>query len=97
MNTRAIASFAWVAGPPLATLIMGVLGNRSILPVLAGVGLLNVATTLIMISGLGSAPGAVPAADAGSTNASRSGRPRSPRSPPHSSCSRQPTARPSLS
>ena len=58
MNTRAIVSFAWVAGPPLATLIMGVLGNRSILPVLAGVGLLNVATTLIMISGRRSAPGA---------------------------------------
>lgn len=58
INTRAIVSFAWVAGPPLATLIMGVLGNRSILPVLAGVGLLNVATTLIMISGRGSAPGA---------------------------------------
>ena len=63
MNTRAIASFAWVAGPPLATLIMGVLGNRSILPVLAGVGLLNVATTLIMISGRRSAQGgAAPAA-----------------------------------
>lgn len=56
MNTRAIVSFAWVAGPPLATLIMGVLGNRSILPVLAGVGLLNVATTLIMMSRRRSAP-----------------------------------------
>ena len=62
MNTRAIVSFAWVAGPPLATLIMGVLGNRSILPVLAGVGLLNVVTTSIMISGRRSAPGAAHAA-----------------------------------
>jgi SET family sugar efflux transporter-like MFS transporter len=58
MNTRAIVSFAWVAGPPLATLSMGVLGNRSILPVLAGVGLLNVATTSIMISGRRPAHGA---------------------------------------
>jgi SET family sugar efflux transporter-like MFS transporter len=62
MNTRAIVSFAWVAGPPLATLIMGVLGNRSILPVLAGVGLLNVATTLIMMSRRRSAPPAARAA-----------------------------------
>lgn len=49
MNTRAIVSFAWVAGPPLATLIMGALGDRSILPVLGVVGILNVATTVIMI------------------------------------------------
>ena len=62
MNTRAIVSFAWVAGPPLATLIMGVLGNRSILPVLAGVGLLNVATTAIMISGRRPSRGAAPVA-----------------------------------
>ena len=63
MNTRAIASFAWVAGPPVATLVMGTLGNRSILPVLAGVGLLNVATTVVMISSRhpvqGTADGAV--------------------------------------
>ena len=58
MNTRAIVSFAWVAGPPLATLIMATLGNRSILPVLAGVGLLNVAATLTMISARRSAPAA---------------------------------------
>lgn len=49
MNNRAIMSFAWVAGPPLATFIMGVLGDRAILPVLAVVGILNVATTVIMI------------------------------------------------
>lgn len=49
MNTRAIVSFAWVAGPPLATLIMGVLGNRSILVVLAAVGALNIVTTVLML------------------------------------------------
>ena len=50
MRTRAMVSVAWVAGPPLATLIMGVAGNRSILPVLAGLGLLNVVGTLAMAS-----------------------------------------------
>ncbi len=50
MQTRAIMSVAWVAGPPLATLIMGVAGNRSILPVLAGLGVLNVIGTLAMAS-----------------------------------------------
>ena len=49
MNTRAIVSFAWVAGPPAATLVMGILGDGSILGVLAAVGVLNVATTVLMI------------------------------------------------
>ncbi len=49
MNTRAIVSFAWVAGPPIATLIMGTLGDRSILVVLVVVGVLNVVTTVVMI------------------------------------------------
>ncbi len=50
IHTRAIISFAWVAGPPLATVIMGGLGNRSILPVLAVVALFNMATTLLMMA-----------------------------------------------
>lgn len=50
INVRAIVSFAWVAGPPLATFIMGSLGNRAILPVLAAVALLNMATTAVMIA-----------------------------------------------
>ena len=50
MQTRAIISVAWVAGPPVATLIMGLLGNRSILPVLAGLGVLNVIGTVAMAS-----------------------------------------------
>lgn len=49
MNTRAIISFAWVAGPPLATLVMGAFGHRAILPVLALIGLLNVCTTAVMM------------------------------------------------
>jgi MFS transporter, SET family, sugar efflux transporter len=31
VNTRAIVSVAWVAGPPLATFIIGWFGNRAIL------------------------------------------------------------------
>jgi len=31
MRTRAVFSFAWVAGPPLAAFLMGLLGNRSVL------------------------------------------------------------------
>jgi MFS transporter, SET family, sugar efflux transporter len=50
VNTRAIVSFAWVAGPPLATCIMGGLGNRAILPALGAVAVLNVATTAAMIA-----------------------------------------------
>jgi SET family sugar efflux transporter-like MFS transporter len=50
MNTRAIVSFAWVAGPPLATFIMGALGNRAILLALGAVAVLNVATTAAMIA-----------------------------------------------
>lgn len=49
MNTRAIFSFAWVAGPPLASIIMGTLGNRAILPVLAGVALLTMAITIGLV------------------------------------------------
>ncbi|MEO7123689.1 MAG: MFS transporter [Lacisediminihabitans sp.] len=47
VNARAIVSFAWVAGPPLATLVMGSFGNRSILPLLMVVAVFNVATTLL--------------------------------------------------
>lgn len=49
MNTRAVVSFAWVAGPPLATLIMGALGERAILPLLAALAVLNVAITTILM------------------------------------------------
>ena len=47
---RAVFSFAWVAGPPLATLIIGVFGPRAILVALAFVAVLNVATTMMLIS-----------------------------------------------
>jgi SET family sugar efflux transporter-like MFS transporter len=50
MNTRAIVSFAWVAGPPLATFIIGTLGNRAILLAIGAVAVLNIGTTAAMIS-----------------------------------------------
>jgi SET family sugar efflux transporter-like MFS transporter len=50
VNTRAIISFAWVAGPPLATLVIGAFGNRAILLVIAAVAVLNIATTAAMLA-----------------------------------------------
>ena len=50
VNTRAIVSVAWVAGPPLATLIIGWFGNRAILLAIAAVAVLNIATTAAMMS-----------------------------------------------
>ena len=49
VNTRAIVSVAWIAGPPLATLIMGAFGNRAILIAIGGVAVLTSATTVVMI------------------------------------------------
>ncbi len=75
VNTRAIVSVAWVAGPPLATFIIGWFGNRAILLAIAAVAVLNVATTAIMIShrradaaaAAGTDGSAAPAADEPST------------------------------
>ena len=50
VNTRAIVSVAWVAGPPLATFIIGWFGNRAILVAIAAVAVLNIATTAAMIT-----------------------------------------------
>jgi MFS transporter, SET family, sugar efflux transporter len=49
VNTRAIVSFAWVAGPPLATVIMSTFGNRAILLAIAMVAGVNIATTGAML------------------------------------------------
>jgi MFS transporter, SET family, sugar efflux transporter len=50
VNTRAIVSFAWVAGPPLATFIIGVFGDRAVLLAIAAVAVLNIATTAAMLA-----------------------------------------------
>jgi SET family sugar efflux transporter-like MFS transporter len=50
INTRAIVSVAWVAGPPLATFLIGWLGDRAVLLAIAAIAVLNIATTAAMIS-----------------------------------------------
>lgn len=49
VNVRAIVSVAWMAGPPLATAIIGAAGGRGILLALAVIGVLNVLTTLALL------------------------------------------------
>jgi SET family sugar efflux transporter-like MFS transporter len=48
-RVRAVFSFAWVAGPPLATLIIGLFGPRAILVSLAILAVLNIATTALLV------------------------------------------------
>ena len=50
VNTRAIVSVAWVAGPPLATLIIGAFGNEAILLAIGFVAILNIAVTAAMLA-----------------------------------------------
>jgi MFS transporter, SET family, sugar efflux transporter len=49
VRTRAVVSFAWVAGPPLATLVIGGFGTRSVLVLLGAVAVLTIATTAAML------------------------------------------------
>ena len=56
VNTRAIVSVAWIAGPPLATLIIGAFGNRAILLAIGAIAVLTSATTAVMISQRSAAP-----------------------------------------
>ncbi|MGC3994836.1 MAG: MFS transporter [Propionicimonas sp.] len=49
VNTRAVISFAWVAGPPVATALMGWFGDRASLVAIAVIGTGTVALTLVML------------------------------------------------
>jgi SET family sugar efflux transporter-like MFS transporter len=60
VNTRALVSLAWVAGPPLATLIIGVFGNLAIIVAIATVAVLNTAVTALLLTQSSARP--VPAA-----------------------------------
>lgn len=51
VNTRAIVSFAWVFGPPLASFLIAGFGNRSVLVAIAVVAVLNTATAGAMLAG----------------------------------------------
>ena len=56
VNTRAIVSVAWIAGPPLATLIIGAFGDRAILLAIGAVAILASTTTAVMITQRSAAP-----------------------------------------
>lgn len=49
IRTRAIVSFAWVVGPPLATIVIGLFGDRSALVLLAGIATVNIVTALLLL------------------------------------------------
>ena len=49
IRTRAIVSFAWVVGPPLATIVIGLFGDRSALVLLAGIATVNTVTALLLL------------------------------------------------
>jgi SET family sugar efflux transporter-like MFS transporter len=49
IRTRAIGSFAWVIGPPVATACTGLFGSASALALLAGIGLVNIATAVLLL------------------------------------------------
>ena len=49
VNTRAIVSVAWIAGPPVATLIIGAFGTRAILLAIGAIAVLIIVTTVVMI------------------------------------------------
>lgn len=50
VNTRAVISVAWVAGPPLATFIIGAFGNTAIVVAVAAVAVLNIAVTAVLLA-----------------------------------------------
>ena len=62
MRTRAVFSLAWVAGPPLAAFLMGLLGDRAVLWAIAGIAVAAFGVTIAMIRGRTVAPR--PAVDA---------------------------------
>ena len=65
VRTRAIVSLAWVAGPPLATLVVAGFGTRAVLAVLAAVAVLTIATTTAMLRSPGGPESALAATGTG--------------------------------
>lgn len=57
INTRALFSVAWVAGPPIATFIIGKLGEHAVLAAIALIAALSIgATALLQARSSGTAP-----------------------------------------
>ena len=50
MRTRAVFSLAWVGGPPLAAFLIGFLGNRSVLWAVAGMGVVGLGLTRLLMA-----------------------------------------------
>jgi SET family sugar efflux transporter-like MFS transporter len=63
VNTRAVMSFAWIAGPPLATGLIGWFGPPSVLVAIGIVAVFNILTTTLMIR-VARRPGSVEHEDA---------------------------------
>lgn len=61
VNTRAVVSFAWIAGPPVATFLIAWSGPRAVLVALAGIAVLNVVTTAAMLTARNRAAATPPA------------------------------------
>ena len=59
MKTRAIFSFSWVAGPPVATFMLGLLGKRSVLWAVAGIAALGIVFTVLMMRDRGRRAGPI--------------------------------------
>lgn len=49
VHTRAVVSLAWIAGPPLATLLIGWFGSRSVLVALAVVTVAGAASVAVLV------------------------------------------------
>jgi MFS transporter, SET family, sugar efflux transporter len=49
MDTRALYSFAWVAGPPVASAVMAAFGGRAILACVAGIAAVLVGTSIALL------------------------------------------------
>lgn len=50
INTRALFSVAWVAGPPIATFIIGAFGERAVLAAIAVIALLSIGAASLLQS-----------------------------------------------
>ncbi|MFH8250512.1 hypothetical protein ACH3VR_09135 [Microbacterium sp. B2969] len=51
VNTRAMVSLSWAAGPPLGTALIGFVGPKSVLGVIEGIAVSSIATVVLMLRG----------------------------------------------
>ncbi|WP_395727341.1 MFS transporter [Nakamurella sp.] len=75
VNSRAVFSVAWVAGPPVAALVMGTFGDAAVLFAVVAVAVLVVTNTVVMVARRPAPPG--PSTPGTVTGESGAGWPRS--------------------